>query len=107
VRMVDINKALLMAVRTGKVTFGYKQTLEMMRGGKAKLVVLASNCPEKVRAEVNLLSRLNSIPVFQYQSSSIDLGVVCGRSYTVTAMALTELAGLDALKGLVEGANVK
>jgi large subunit ribosomal protein L30e len=32
-------------MKSGKYVLGYKQTLKMIRQGKAKLVILANNCP--------------------------------------------------------------
>lgn len=104
---MDVNKAISMAVRAGKVNFGYKQSSDMMKAGKAKLVILASNCPEKMRVEISLLSQLSNIPVFQYASSNVDLGVVCGRHHPVVAMALTEFGDSENLMRLVKGVDVK
>ncbi len=105
--MADMNKAILLAVKTGKVNMGYKQTLEMMKGGKAKLVILAANCPEEMRAKIDLYSKLSNTPIFQYVSSSIDLGVACGRHHPIAAMALAEFGDSEALVRLVKGADVK
>ena len=32
-------------MKSGKYVLGYKQTQKMIRQGKAKLVILANNCP--------------------------------------------------------------
>jgi len=32
-------------MKSGKVVLGYKQTIKMIRNGKAKLVILANNTP--------------------------------------------------------------
>ncbi|MEM3736705.1 MAG: 50S ribosomal protein L30e [Candidatus Bathyarchaeia archaeon] len=105
--MSYMNKAILMALKAGKARFGCKQALEMLKSGKAKLVILASNCPEKVRAEVNMLAKLSNTPVFQYPSSSTDLGVACSRTHTVAAMALAEIGESETLMRLVKGVDIK
>ena len=40
-----INSRLQLVMKSGKYTLGYKQTLKMIRQGKAKLVSLANDCP--------------------------------------------------------------
>uniref|UniRef100_A0A2K6CVV8 Large ribosomal subunit protein eL30 n=1 Tax=Macaca nemestrina TaxID=9545 RepID=A0A2K6CVV8_MACNE len=42
----SINSRLQLVMKSGKYVLGYKQTLKMIRQGKAKLVILANNCPE-------------------------------------------------------------
>lgn len=41
----SINSRLALVMKSGKYVFGYKQTLKMLRLGKAKLVIIASNTP--------------------------------------------------------------
>ncbi|XP_048949237.1 60S ribosomal protein L30 isoform X2 [Canis lupus dingo] len=41
----SINSRLQLVMKSGKYVLGYKQTLKMIRHGKAKLVILANNCP--------------------------------------------------------------
>ena len=50
--MVDVNKQIRMAVKTGKVDFGTKSALSSVRQSKAKLVILASNCPGTERDDI-------------------------------------------------------
>ena len=45
---IDVNKQIQMAVRTGKVALGVKEALTA-KFAKAKLLILASNCPETNR----------------------------------------------------------
>ena len=99
--MVDINKALLQAVRTGKVTFGLKRAIETLTTGRSKLVILASNCPQHAAEKIATLSKASEIPTYVYKDSSIDLGVACGTPYTVAALSITdpgESAILSAVK---------
>lgn len=41
----NINARLAMVMKSGKFCLGYKQTLKTLRGGKAKLVIIANNTP--------------------------------------------------------------
>ena len=61
--MIDIDKAIASAVKTGKVSFGANAALLNAKTGKAKMIVLASNCPKKVKDDwgdrVQLPLRIN------------------------------------------------
>ncbi len=50
--MIDIDKAVAAAVKTGKVSFGAKSAIQYAKTGKAKLILLAENCPKEVREDV-------------------------------------------------------
>ncbi|CAD7678823.1 unnamed protein product [Nyctereutes procyonoides] len=44
----SINSRLQLVMKSGKYVLGYKQTLKMIRHGKAKLVILANNCDSDI-----------------------------------------------------------
>jgi large subunit ribosomal protein L30e len=41
----SINSRLALVMKSGKYTLGYRKTLETLRQGKAKLVIIANNTP--------------------------------------------------------------
>ena len=41
----SINSRLALVMKSGKYVLGYKQTLDSLRLGKAKLVIIANNTP--------------------------------------------------------------
>ena len=41
----SINSRLALVMKSGKFQLGYKKTLETLRMGKAKLVIIANNTP--------------------------------------------------------------
>ncbi len=49
---MDVNKQIRMAVKTGKVEFGSKSALSSASLGRAKLLILASNCPTDFRENI-------------------------------------------------------
>jgi len=77
-------------VRTGKVTLGLKETLEALRGGKAKLVVVAGNLPPEHRKKLESLAKLAGVPILDSKLTSLDLGAACGKPYTVSALAIRD-----------------
>lgn len=98
---MDIDKAISTVVRTGKVYFGTKSTLQSAKNGKAKLVIITMNCPPNVRDDVEKYCKLSKIPVITYRGSSKDLAAVCGKPFIISALAIRELGDSEIL-GMTE-----
>ncbi|NJD76860.1 MAG: 50S ribosomal protein L30e [Candidatus Methanoperedens sp.] len=81
---IDISKALRSALATGKVQLGGRQTCDAVKNGKAQVVVVSSNCPEET------LNGIKGVPVIKYQGTGVDLGVACGRPFSIAALAVLE-----------------
>jgi len=99
--MVDIVRELRTAMTTGKVVIGSKKTLSLCRFGKAKLVIIASNCPRDIRDEIEYICKLSEIPIYVYPGSSWDLGAVCGKPFMVASLAVVDPGESD-IMSLVE-----
>ena len=57
-----------------KYVLGYKQTLKMIRHGKAKLVILANNCPALRKSEIEYYAMLAKTGGHHYSDNNIELG---------------------------------
>jgi len=88
--MIDIEKAITAVAKTGKVSFGADSAIENAKTGKVKLIILASNCPRKVRENVEYYCNLSKVPLIVYKGSSIDLAAVCGKPFLVSAVSIRE-----------------
>ncbi len=88
--MIDIEKAIVTAVKTGKVLFGSNNAIKSAKLGRAKLIILASNCPQKIREDIEYYCKLSGIPILYYKGTGIDLGVVCGKPFVVSALTIRE-----------------
>ncbi|UCC34124.1 MAG: 50S ribosomal protein L30e [Candidatus Bathyarchaeota archaeon] len=102
---MDINKAIATAIRTGKVLIGAKSALESVKTGKARLIIVATNCPQKTREDIAYYCGLSDIPLIAYNGTSVDMGAVCGKSFMVSVLTLREPGDSEILK-LSEVANV-
>ena len=103
--MIDINKAIASAVETGKVWFGANNAIKNVKVGKAKLVVLAENCPENIRGDIEYYCKFSKIPMIIYKGTSLDLGAVCGKPFMVSTLTIREPGDSDILK-ITEATNV-
>jgi large subunit ribosomal protein L30e len=96
--MIDVDKAIATTVKTGKVLFGANKAVESVRFGRAKLIVLASNCPRDIAGDIMYFSRFSNVPVVIYKGTSIDLGAACGKPFMVSALTVREPGDSDILK---------
>jgi len=102
--VIDINKAIATTVRTGKVSFGTKNAVKSAKIGKAKLIIVAANCPQEIRGDIEYYCKLSDVPIVIYNGASIDLGAVCGKPFMVSALTIREPGDSDILK-VAEAAN--
>ncbi|MGZ7048692.1 MAG: 50S ribosomal protein L30e [Methanobacterium sp.] len=87
---MDIDRGIRVAVDTGTVTLGSDKSVQALKLGKGKLVIIANNCPEEVREDVMYYSQLSEVPVYTYEGSSVDLGSVCGKPFTVATLIVKD-----------------
>ena len=103
--MVDINKAIASTVKTGKVWFGANNAIKNAKMGKARLVIVAENCPEDIREDIEYYCKFSKIPMIIYKGTSLDLGAACGKPFMVSALTIREPGDSDILK-ITEATNV-
>lgn len=90
---INIDKALIKVIRTGKVVIGSKKSFDVATSGEAKMVVLASNCPPAIREQIES----TDVTVLNYSGTNMDLGPVCGKPFVISALAIIEPGESDIL----------
>ena len=93
--MVDVDKVLKNTVKKGQVKIGIKETTQSIKDGKAKLIVLSENCPDA--SEIQDYAKKKKIPVYNYNSDSINLGITCGKAFSVSVFAVINDGGSNIL----------
>lgn len=88
--MIDVDKAIASAVKTGKTIFGAKEAIRSARTGKAQLIMLSSHSEEETRQSIEYYASLSGVPVVTYKGNNIDLGLACGRSHIVSVITVKE-----------------
>ncbi|MCK4243254.1 50S ribosomal protein L30e [Candidatus Bathyarchaeota archaeon] len=96
--MVEFEKSLKTVFKTGKVIIGSKQALNLTKAGKAKMVILSSNCPENVKKNIQNYSQISKIPVYISTFHSKDLRRICGKPFNVSAITIRDIGDSDILK---------
>jgi large subunit ribosomal protein L30e len=88
--------AVRQCVDSGKVEFGANAGVKRALVGKAKLVVLAGNCPAGVKEDVLRFCRLSGVPTALFEGTSMELGTVAGRPHPVSVLTVYD-AGNSAI----------
>jgi len=101
----ELNRSIAIAVKTGKVLFGSNSTIKSIMSGRARLVVIASNCPKDIREKIEYYCKLSEIPLVVYPGTSLDLGSACGKPFLVSALTIRDPGDSDILK-FTGGGNV-
>jgi large subunit ribosomal protein L30e len=96
--MIDVDKAIATAVKTGKVSFGANAALQNAKTGKAKLIILAVNCPKDIKEQVEYYGKISKVPVMTYKGASMDLAMVCNKLFIISALSIRETGDSEILK---------
>merc|ERR1712097_170809 len=94
----NINTRLALVIKSGKYTWGYKSTLKTLRNGKAKLVIISTNCPALRKSELEYYSMLSKCSVHHYTGTNNDLGTACGRYFRVSCLSILDAGDSDILR---------
>jgi large subunit ribosomal protein L30e len=86
----ELEKAISMAISTGKVKLGLDATLRSVLSGKVKATIISNNLPISSKEELLRNCEISQIPVIQYEKSGLDLGAACGRPHIVSTIAILE-----------------
>ena len=96
--MVNLDHALSIAVKTGKVLFGANSTIRNVMMGKVRLAVIASNCPDDIRKKIEKACRLSNIPLMVSRRNNVELGRICGKPFSISVLAIRDPGDSDILK---------
>jgi len=75
-------------IQEEKVIVGADSVLKNLKVGKLSQVFLASNCPEKIRVDVERYASLSNTPVTELELNNEELGVFCKKNYMVAILGI-------------------
>ncbi|EFE37044.1 uncharacterized protein ARB_04571 [Trichophyton benhamiae CBS 112371] len=71
-----LSSRLALVMKSGKVTMGSKSTLKTLRSGKAKLILIAGNCPPLRKSELEYYAMLAKVPVHHFHGNNWTISMV-------------------------------
>lgn len=96
--MIDLTKAIATAVKTGKVSFGANIAIQTAKNGKAKIIVLASNCPKQKKEQIEYYGKISKVPIITYQGDTMDMAAICNKLFVISALTIRETGDSEILK---------
>lgn len=100
--MIDLDRVIRSAIKSRKIFFGSKRTIDAARSGKATVILTSSNCPNGIRRDIQYLANLSGIPLYTYKGSSLDLSLACGKNFPISALTIREIEDPELLRMLDE-----
>ena len=85
---MDIGREIRKAAETGRVLFGTKRSIQAVKTGDAKLVIMASNTPSQTREDIEYYTNMSDIPIHYYEGSATDLGTSCGKPFIISVVTV-------------------
>ena len=85
---MELTQALKRIMATGKIQYGTNSTIENIKNGKAKAVVIAKNTPKDIKEDIQNYAKNANIPVITSNETSLNLGEICGKPFLITALAV-------------------
>ena len=98
--MVDLDRSISIATKSGKTEFGMKRAVKAARNGDAMAIIVAANAPDQMKEDVLRYASLSEIPVIPYPKSSQDLGIACGRPHLTAFVTIFNAGDSDIMSAV-------
>lgn len=93
---MNIERSLKVLVETGKIYFGVEQAKKAVKKGEAKLLIVASNCPE----ESFKGKTYKKVPILPFEGTNVELGAASGKPFPISVVTVVEPGDSDILSAM-------
>lgn len=100
ISMVDLDRSISVARKSGKTSIGAKSAIKAAKLGTAKAIVVATNAPASQKEDVLYFSRLSGVPIIEFPRTSQDLGILCGRPHLTAFVTVFNPGDSDILEAV-------
>lgn len=109
VALSDVNRELQKVLNNGKVLIGSKETKKAFMRNEAKIIIHASNCPEKIKRvfEDAETEGNGELTIYEYPANSLELGLACGKPYPIASLCITDTGDSEILRLLTPNVTLK
>ncbi len=101
VKEFDINKAIKVSYKTGKIIYSKNRVLKYLRQNLFKMLIISKNCPSDFEDQLNyfnsLLQQKDRIHIHKYKGSSWDLGLALAKPYMISVIGINDPGDSDIL----------
>jgi large subunit ribosomal protein L30e len=72
----------------GTVVLGTKEVLRGIKTDSFKTIIIASNCPETVKEQLEHYAKISEIGIEMSESTGKQLGITCGKPFGVAVIGV-------------------
>jgi len=76
------------AIKSNKVIIGYNESINYIKTNTPKMIIVANNLPISVRSELEHNARVSKTKFEVFDGTSRELGVICGKPFSVTTIII-------------------
>jgi large subunit ribosomal protein L30e len=76
------------AIKDNSIVIGNKQTIKSLKAKSIKSVVVATNCPESMKKDIEYYSKIAGIKCEVFDGTAKQLGVLCGKPFSIAVLAI-------------------
>lgn len=88
--MANIANDIRLAVDSGETALGINSVIGSIKDNTAKLVVVASKSKRDTLQDIEHMAKISNIKVITFEGTSMELGAVCGKPFSVSALSIIE-----------------
>lgn len=81
---MDIEREIRIAISTGVVGIGFRETKKYLKKDKVKLVIYSTNSPF-----IDEIKKYN-VPSYKFSGTNKELGNICGKPFSVSTLCIVE-----------------
>jgi large subunit ribosomal protein L30e len=88
--MADLSNDIRLAIDSGKSALGVNRASASILNKKAKMVIVASKNKGDRISDIMHLAKIADIKVQVFEGTPVDLGVVCGKPFSVSVLSIMD-----------------
>jgi len=97
---MEIGQELQVVSRTGKYVLGYRESLLAALNRRAKLLIVAKNCPETFAKEAKIVSNISGTPLLLTEYTREDLAGSLRKPFAASIMAILDPGSSNILEAV-------
>jgi large subunit ribosomal protein L30e len=76
------------AMKNKKLLIGLNSVMKAVKAGDAEKVVVANNCSEAMRIDINNYSSVSGVKVEIFEGNNRELGTLCKKPFPISVLAV-------------------
>ena len=75
-------------LKSKSLVIGTSRTLKYLKTGKLSRVFISSNCPQKIRADLEYYGGLSETPIIELEQTNEKLGAACKKPFFISVLSV-------------------